>query len=102
MVAQILWLEIRVSVKIEKYDGGLVRFGDDLGAKICGIGSISFDGKHNIEGVYYIKGLRHNLLSIGKMCSKGYNLMFQDDGCEIRKWSIIVITAGRRTDGNVY
>lgn len=44
--------------KLEKYDGGLVMFGDDSRAKICGKGSISFDGVHNTHDVYYVKGLR--------------------------------------------
>lgn len=42
--------------KLEKYDGGLVMFGDDTGTKICGIGSVSFDGKHHTSEVYYVKG----------------------------------------------
>jgi hypothetical protein len=38
-------------VKLDKYDGGLVKFGDDIGTKICAIGSISFDGKNNTYDV---------------------------------------------------
>jgi hypothetical protein len=59
-------------VKIEKYDGGCVGFGDDTSTKICGKGCIIFYSKHNTNDVYYVKGLRHNLLSVGKMCRKGY------------------------------
>lgn len=71
--------------KLEKYEGGLVKFGDDTSAKICGKCSINFYGNHNRNDVPYVKGLRHNVLSVRKMCSKGYNIMFQDDGFEIRK-----------------
>lgn len=71
--------------KLDKYDGGLGMFGDDTGAKICGIGSISFDGKHNTDDVYYVNGLRHNLLSVSHMCSKGYKLVFDDERCDIQK-----------------
>jgi len=63
-------------IKLEKFDGGVVRFGGDEAAKICGKGSISFDGKHNTNDVLYVKGLKHNLLSVGYMCNKGCNLMF--------------------------
>lgn len=63
-------------VKHEKYDGGFFRFGYDTSAKIFGKGSINFDGKHNTNDVYYVKGLKNNLLSFGKMCSKGYDIKF--------------------------
>lgn len=69
-------------VKLDKYD---VRFGDDQATQIVGIGSISFYGKHNTNNVYYVKGLHHNLQSVGHMCKNGYNIVFQGDGCEIRK-----------------
>lgn len=52
-------------VKPKKYDGGLVIFGDDSGAKICGIRSISLDGKNNTNDVYYGNNLRNNNLSVG-------------------------------------
>ncbi|GLJ44625.1 hypothetical protein SUGI_0937950 [Cryptomeria japonica] len=42
-------------VKLDKYDGGSVRFEDDQTTQIVGIGSISFDGKHNTNNVYYVK-----------------------------------------------
>lgn len=89
-------------VKLEKFDGGVVRFGEDHMAKIFGIGSINFDGKHNTNNVFYVKHLNHNILSVGQMCGNGYNLVFQDDGCEIKKRSEIVIAIGKRKDGNVY
>jgi hypothetical protein len=58
-------------------------FGDDIGAEICGIGLISFDGKNNTNDIYYIKDLRHNILSVGQMYSKGNKLTFEDEICEI-------------------
>lgn len=89
-------------VKLEIFDGGVVRFGDDQTARIVGIGSINFDGIHNNDSVFYVKGLNHNLLIIGQMCENEYNLAFQDDGCEIRKMFETVIVEGKRTYGNIY
>lgn len=77
-------------------------FGDDIGAKICGIGSVSFDGKHHTSDVYYVKGLRDNLLSIGHMCRKRYDLVFKDEKYEIRKGSKILIAIGKISKGNIY
>jgi len=42
-----------------------VKFGDKSAGRICGRGSISFDGKNNTNDVLYVEGLKHNLLSIG-------------------------------------
>lgn len=36
------------------------------------------------------------------MCRKGYNLVFQDNGCEIIKGFKNMVAIGRRTNGNVY
>jgi hypothetical protein len=52
-------------VSMEKYEGGVVIFGDDKVGIIHGIGSISLDGKHNTNDVLYVKGFKHNLLSVG-------------------------------------
>lgn len=89
-------------IKLEKYYGGSIRFEDDQTAQIVGIGSISFDGKHNTGNVYYVKGLHHNILSVGKMCKNGHNVVFQDNGCEIKKESRMAIAAGRRTSESMY
>lgn len=57
-------------IKLQNFKGGLVKLGDDTFAKKCGKISINFDGKHNKDGFLYVKGLQHNLLSVGKVCSK--------------------------------
>lgn len=41
-------------VNMERYDCGIVRFGDDKAYVIHGRGSISFDGKHNTDYVLYV------------------------------------------------
>lgn len=55
----------RKFVSMERYDGGIVISGDDRASVICGRGSISFDGKNNIDNALYVEGLKHNLLSLG-------------------------------------
>jgi len=87
---------------LEKYDGGLVRFGDNAVGKICGKRSISFDGKHNTDNVLYVKGLKHNLLSVGQMCDKGYDLRFKDNECKIMEISETVIATSKKTRCNFY
>lgn len=61
-----------------KHDGGVVRYGDDRAGIILGRGSISLDGNHNIDYVLYVEGLKHNLLTAGKMVDKGYDIKFKN------------------------
>lgn len=56
----------------QDYNGGLVRFGDDKACLIKGKGTISFDGKHNTDNVYYVEGLKHNIFSVGQLVEKGF------------------------------
>lgn len=65
-------------------------------------GTIIVDGKHKIEDVIFVKGLRHNLLNVSQMCRKRYHT-FQEKGCEIKKGILgRLIAKGTRTNGNIY
>ena len=37
-----------------------------------------------ILDVYHVKGMQHNLLSIGKLRQKGYRVYMEDDHCVIK------------------
>ena len=39
--------------------------------------------KKSIVDVYYVPGMKCNLLCIGKLVQKGYNVFFEDDVCTI-------------------
>jgi len=52
-------------INFEKYEGGIMKFGDNSAGRIHGRGSISFDGKNNTNDILYVEGLKHNLLSVG-------------------------------------
>ena len=39
--------------------------------------------KKSISDVYYVPGMKCNLLSIGQLVQKGYNVFFDDDVCTI-------------------
>lgn len=48
------------------YDcGGQVKFGNNKACMIKGRGIISLDGKHKTGNVYYVEGIKHNILSGG-------------------------------------
>ncbi|KAI3821704.1 hypothetical protein L1987_09276 [Smallanthus sonchifolius] len=64
-----------------------VRTGDDKRLEVLGCGEVSINlkGKEKtIPNVFYVKGLRHNLLSVGQLLQKGYNVFFANGCCEIK------------------
>ena len=52
--------------------------------QIIGIGSIMLDGKKNTNDVYFVDGLKQNLLSVGQLMDKGYQLQCGNDTCIIK------------------
>jgi hypothetical protein len=66
--------------------GGNVTFQDNASTRIVGKGIVSiYNGKTKTHNLLYVEGLKHNLLSVIKMCDQGYNITFHSKGCEIRK-----------------
>ena len=61
-------------VDLKSQDGGIVKVGNNVKCQVKGIGSITLDGKTNTEDVYFVDGLKHNLLIVGKLVDKGYQL----------------------------
>ena len=50
-----------------------------------------------------IEDLKHNLLSVGKMCDQGYNLRFNSRKCEIREAKLgILVPIDKRNPYNIY
>ena len=68
--------EMNKFVKFRNHDGSIVRVGNNVAYHIIGIGSITLDGKTNIDDVYFVDGLKHNLVSVGQLVDKGYLLQF--------------------------
>lgn len=69
---------------------------------IKGKGTISFDGKHNTDNVYYVEGLKHNLLSVGQLVEKGFQLQFKNGKCKIMNRTSLEIATGNQTRGNIF
>jgi hypothetical protein len=91
-----------LTLKEEK--GSKITFGDNASSRIVGKGIVSLDnGKNKTHNVLYVEGLKHNLISVSKMCNQCYNLTFHSKGCEIRKTgSRILVTNANRTLRSVY
>ncbi|GJU90702.1 retrovirus-related pol polyprotein from transposon TNT 1-94 [Tanacetum coccineum] len=67
---------------IEKFMG-TVRFGNDNFAAITGYGDY-IHGNITICHVYYVKGLGHNLFSIGQFCDGDLEVAFRSKTCYVR------------------
>ena len=66
---------------------GSVRFGNSGRIPLMGYGSIT-NGPITIDRVAYVKGLKHNLISVSQLVlGTGKQVTFDDDGCRIIKRS---------------
>ena len=65
-----------------------VTTGTDSKISVKGKGRVSVQARNGeqiiVPEVYYVPGLKCNLLSIGQLINKGYNVFFKDDMCTIR------------------
>ena len=64
-----------------------IKLGDNYQNKFVGKGVIYVltkqDEKKYIHDVYYVPGLRHNLMSVGHMNEHGYSVIFEGSKCTI-------------------
>ncbi|GKD91616.1 hypothetical protein Tco_1367123, partial [Tanacetum coccineum] len=61
---------------------GTVKFGNDQIASILGYGDL-VQGNVTIKRVYYVKGLNHNLFSVGQFCDADLEVAFRKSTCYI-------------------
>nr|GEU66585.1 integrase, catalytic region, zinc finger, CCHC-type, peptidase aspartic, catalytic [Tanacetum cinerariifolium] len=67
---------------VEKFMG-MVKFGNDQFAFIFGYGDL-VQGNITIKRVYYVKGLNHNLFSVGQFCDADLEVSFRKYTCYVR------------------
>nr|GEZ45976.1 integrase, catalytic region, zinc finger, CCHC-type, peptidase aspartic, catalytic [Tanacetum cinerariifolium] len=77
-----------------------VRFGNNDFAIIAGYGDVVI-GSMTIKKVYYVEGLGHNLISIGKFCDKGLKVAFRKSTCFVRNEDGVDLLTGDRSS-NLY
>nr|GEX64624.1 hypothetical protein [Tanacetum cinerariifolium] len=77
---------------------GSVKFGNDQTAPILGYGDL-VQGAFTIKRVYYVKGLNHNLFSIGQFYDADLEVAFRKSTCYIRDLKgNDLLTGSRRTN----
>ena len=81
---------------------GTVTFEDGSKSIIQGIGTIDIPGLPVFEDVWFVDGLKANLLSISQICDNGLNVLFTKGECEILDEGGDCICVGASTVDNCY
>ena len=81
---------------------GTVMFGDGSKSVIRGIGTVDILGLLVFEDVWYVAGLKANLLSISQICDNGLNVLFTKYECEILNGGGDYMCIGVRIADNYY
>ena len=79
-----------------------VTFGDGSKSVIKGIGTVDIPGLPVFEDVWYVDGLKANLLNISQICKNGLNVLFTKYECEILDGGGDYMCVGVRTTDNCY
>nr|GEY32516.1 hypothetical protein [Tanacetum cinerariifolium] len=74
---------------------GTVRFGNNHIATILGYGDLKW-GNITITRVYFVKGLGHNLFSVGQFCDADLEVAFRRNTCFIRHLDGVDLLKGNR------
>nr|GEZ69321.1 retrovirus-related Pol polyprotein from transposon TNT 1-94 [Tanacetum cinerariifolium] len=74
---------------------GMVKFGNDQFALNLRYGDL-VQGNITIKRVYYVKGLNHDLFSIGQFCDADLEVVFQKSTCYVRDLKGNVLLIGSR------
>ena len=81
---------------------GTVTFGDGSKSMIKSIRTVDIPGLPVFEDVWYVNGLKANLLSISQICDNGLNILFTNYECQILDRGSDCMCVGVRTTGNCY
>ncbi|GKA96297.1 retrovirus-related pol polyprotein from transposon TNT 1-94 [Tanacetum coccineum] len=76
-------------------DRSTVKFGNDQVTKIMGYGDYQIQNI-TISRVYYVKGLGHNLFSVGQFCDSDLKVAFRKYTCFIRNLEGVDLLSGSR------
>ncbi|KAK2364610.1 cysteine-rich RECEPTOR kinase [Trifolium repens] len=89
-------------IKFKAKKKGYVTYGDNNKGTILGVGTIGNPSTITISNVVLVDNLKHNLLSVAKLCDKGFIINFKPTFCTIEsnKDNNVILKAIRH--GNVY
>ncbi|KAH9745480.1 hypothetical protein KPL70_004087 [Citrus sinensis] len=93
-------------VQLSEFVNGSVAFGDDLKVPVKGRGNILFrakDGSHQIiSNVYYVPNMKSNILCLGQLLEKGYDIHLKDYSLFLRDDKGNLITKVRMSNNRMF
>lgn len=89
-------------LSLKEFDGRVVRFGNDSPCMVKGKGTISLNGKSSADDVYWVDGLKHNILSVAQLNGKGYPLEFKNGMYKIYWSQGELIATDKQTKANLF
>ncbi|KAJ4709756.1 Retrovirus-related Pol polyprotein from transposon TNT 1-94 [Melia azedarach] len=93
-------------VKLDESTNGNVSFGDDSKIAVKGRGNILIqlkDGRHQFIGnVYYVPNMKSNILSLGQLLEKGYDIHMKDYSIFIRDDKGNIITKVKMSKNRMF
>ncbi|KAG7553143.1 Integrase catalytic core [Arabidopsis thaliana x Arabidopsis arenosa] len=81
---------------------GKVTFGDGGKGRIRGKGNIECDDQPSLINVYYVEGLKENLISISQLCDDGLKVIFTRTNCQAVDENGNTVLCGVRSGNNCY
>ena len=87
-----------------KKDKGSVSFKNNNSTKVLGKGIVKLGSKNFLdENVLIVDNMKHNLLSVSRMCDEGHDLLFNSKGRRIRKQGLgKLVATTTRIPNNIY
>ncbi|KAL4012936.1 hypothetical protein IC575_025083 [Cucumis melo] len=85
--------------------GGRVKTGDNTRLQVKGQGDIlvkTKKGTKRVTNVFYVPGLKHNLLSIGQLLQRGLKVSFEGDICAIKDQAGVLIAKVKMTANKMF
>ncbi|GKU89832.1 hypothetical protein SLEP1_g3918 [Rubroshorea leprosula] len=83
-----------------------VKFGDNSTIAVKGKGKVTIRAKDNsiqtISNVLYVPNLKSNLLSLGQLQEKGYEILIKDGVCQIRDSKLGLIAKVKMTGNRLF
>ena len=86
----------------EDYDGGSVRFRNNEPCCIKGRGRISLTKELVCDNAYWVKGLKHNLLSVAQLNNIGFKVEFMNGKAKLLDDKGNLVRLGKQTKGNLF
>ncbi|CAM8951089.1 unnamed protein product [Rhodiola kirilowii] len=83
-------------------DGHHVTFGDGKRARVLAKGTLNVPGMPHLDDVYWVDGLKANLISISQLCDGRNQVQFTRNSCQVYDKHGVCVMEGDPASNNCY